>query len=629
MNYWKNGTIVLTASFYVDLWCLLLFLWFTFSIGLKKFQIETYAIYGAGWKALLNSTFFICYFTCLVVVIDGAFALSRIHIFGTFVIFLMLECILCWLYHRGKGSHSADTLSEKKGEVKPQRISARLLIADFSLFNAGFFIINFLKSGEMYLTTPYAKLLFFYASIWVVLSFLTRKYDKDTAWHYFNAIAACLKTTVFVSCVMSIILFAMRLQFYSRTQVFGTAMFTLICEVLLYFIYAGMKKEKAGGDDIELLKHLKKSLLQTHLNVEAFPKEHEEIKPVRGKVKTVLEFFNPWLFGFMDKAIKLEHIDENRTHFMNSNDIMSMKIRDQHSVELLVNLQKINDIRRINRYFIEVHQKMLNGGYFVGFAKTKAAHRKVFFDLYDGYFPSFLYALHFLIFRIIPKLPVVKKFYFAVTRGRNRMISKAELLGRLSFCGFEILGEEEYEGSVYFVTRKMKTISHETDPSYGPLIKLTRTGLNGLPISVYKFRTMYPYSEFLQDYIYATQKLQEGGKFNNDFRVTEWGKFMRKFWLDELPMFYNWLRGDLQIVGIRPLSSQYICLYDEKLVELRERVKPGLLPPFYADMPKTIEEICVSEEKYIQKYMKNPLKTQCTYFLKIVYNISLKGARSR
>ena len=58
------------------------------------------------------------------------------------------------------------------------------------------------------------------------------------------------------------------------------------------------------------------------------------------------------------------------------------------------------------------------------------------------------------------------------------------------------------------------------------------------------------------------------------------------------------------------------------------RVKPGLVPPFYADMPKTFEEICASEKQYIQSYLRQPLKTQWVYFWKAFGNIVFRGARS-
>ena len=58
---------------------------------------------------------------------------------------------------------------------------------------------------------------------------------------------------------------------------------------------------------------------------------------------------------------------------------------------------------------------------------------------------------------------------------------------------------------------------------------------------------MYPYAEYLQEYIYHNNDLKKGGKFNNDFRVSTQGKFMRKFWIDELPMFKNLIVGDIKM----------------------------------------------------------------------------------
>jgi lipopolysaccharide/colanic/teichoic acid biosynthesis glycosyltransferase len=139
---------------------------------------------------------------------------------------------------------------------------------------------------------------------------------------------------------------------------------------------------------------------------------------------------------------------------------------------------------------------------------------------------------------------------------------------------------------------------------------------------------MHPYSEYVQEYVYDKNRLESGGKFKDDFRITAWGMLMRKYFIDELPMLYNWLRGDLQLVGVRPLSSQYLDLYSPELRELRKQVKPGLLPPFYADMPKTIEEIMESERRYIEAYLKQPIRTQIIYFFRGIYNILVKRARS-
>jgi hypothetical protein len=57
-------------------------------------------------------------------------------------------------------------------------------------------------------------------------------------------------------------------------------------------------------------------------------------------------------------------------------------------------------------------------------------------------------------------------------------------------------------------------------------------------------------------------------------------------------------------------------------------MKPGLIPPFYVDLPKTLEEIMASEMKYLRAYEKNPLRTDVKYFFLSLRNIFFRRARS-
>ena len=114
---------------------------------------------------------------------------------------------------------------------------------------------------------------------------------------------------------------------------------------------------------------------------------------------------------------------------------------------------------------------------------------------------------------------------------------------------------------------------------------------------------MYPYSEF----IFKQNNLESGGKFKDDFRVPFWGKFFRKLFIDELPMIINWIKTNLKLVGVRTISNHYLSLYS-KVHQVRGRnFKPSLVPPFYADLPKTINEIELSEKRYLDAFEKNPI----------------------
>ncbi len=196
---------------------------------------------------------------------------------------------------------------------------------------------------------------------------------------------------------------------------------------------------------------------------------------------------------------------------------------DDHSVSLFVNLHKLNDFRWLNRYFLEVHKKIYNGGYFVGCVETIATHKTRFYRKYSKFLAQILYPLNFFFVRILPKLPGIQRVYFFLTRGKNRVFSKAEIFGRLYFCGFKIVQSEVIGDCLFYIAQRVKNPSLDRNPSYGPLIKLRRIGYNGEIMYVNKFRTMHPYSEYLQEYIHAQNALDPNGKFANDFRLTGLG----------------------------------------------------------------------------------------------------------
>jgi hypothetical protein len=79
---------------------------------------------------------------------------------------------------------------------------------------------------------------------------------------------------------------------------------------------------------------------------------------------------------------------------------------------------------------------------------------------------------------------------------------------------------------------------------------------------------------------------------------------------------------------VRPLSEHYFSLYSKELQEKRVKYRPGLIPPYYADLPETLEEIQQSELRYLDAYEMRPVRTQIRYFLKALYNIIFKKARS-
>lgn len=300
----------------------------------------------------------------------------------------------------------------------------------------------------------------------------------------------------------------------------------------------------------------------------------------------------------------------------------------KNSYHLLFTPASLNHIRYINKFLARQNQLLKTGGNLVCFFQTSLYRKAMIFKKYPIGISHIIYTLDLIWHRAFPKLPGIKEFYFAVTKGTNRVYPRPEILGRLYRCGFQVIQERNIGDRHYIVAKKIKEPFSDPHPSYGLLIRLPRIGKNGKIFNVYKFRTMHAYSEYLQAHIYKQNNLTVGGKFANDYRIPKWGRFLRKHWLDEIPMIFNLLGGDIKLIGVRPLSLQYYSLYSPELQQLRIQTKPGLLPPFYADMPQSLEEIEASEKKYLENYLRNPVKTDWKYFGMILYSIFIKRKRS-
>lgn len=95
------------------------------------------------------------------------------------------------------------------------------------------------------------------------------------------------------------------------------------------------------------------------------------------------------------------------------------------------------------------------------------------------------------------------------------------------------------------------------------LFKQERPGLNEKIFNMYKFRTM------------TDERDKEGNLLPDSVRLTKFGKFLRSTSLDELPELFNILKGDMSVVGPRPLLVKYLPLYNEH-EKRRHEVRPGL-----------------------------------------------------
>jgi lipopolysaccharide/colanic/teichoic acid biosynthesis glycosyltransferase len=318
--------------------------------------------------------------------------------------------------------------------------------------------------------------------------------------------------------------------------------------------------------------------------------------------------------------------------------------RDQSKIApmgLLIGRTRLNDVKRLNQFLQFCTARITMGGYIVGRYVPLETLARNLRKRYPGFLYWLVSMLHFIWYRALPKTPFLDRLYFSaafswcdriylgLTKKRNRVLSKAEVWGRLSYFGMQVIAESEMSDERYFIAQRRTNPVHGKKPSYYLIARLEKVGLDGKSIYTHKIRTMYAFSEFLQKRVFHDHGLSATGKFANDFRLTEYGRFLRKYWLDELPQIFDWLRGDVKLVGIRATSRHFLSLYPRKFLELYIQVKPGLIPPIFDESTNGFEQIVEVELKYLQRYWEQPLRTDVRYFIQTFNGIVFKGIRSR
>ena len=297
-------------------------------------------------------------------------------------------------------------------------------------------------------------------------------------------------------------------------------------------------------------------------------------------------------------------------------------------VNCIVCLLRINDIPHINAFFKAVNQHLERGGLFIGCLETCEDRKTRILGQSKWPFNKFNCFFDYLRKRVWPKVPLISRSYYSLAGETDRILSAMEAYGRLFSCGFSLKAKQKINNLIYFIAEKKTEPEFKVKPYCGTFICLNRIGKNGKRVKIYKLRTMYPYSEFIQEYIFKNNGLGEGCKFKDDPRITPAGRYLRKYWIDELPMLYNWVRGDVKLFGVRPLSPHYFSLYSEEYKNYRSRFKPGLIPPLYVEIPDSIHDVMDIEKRYLKAYEKSPFLTDIKYTFRALYNIFIKCVRS-
>ena len=624
--YFKRSTFLLESR-YIELGGYYLFSVFIASIlSNKVFLTRRHEILQSIRKVYIF-VFLALGILSLILLGYQANTLSRYVILGSILSGSLLESLYFYLVSENRSVRRI---------IQRNPVSISYLVIDIILLSITSYFIVIKNIGINNINERHVLTLILIFISWIYSALLTHRFNPlKQSTNNWAATGLQLKFYSLVLSSTSLFIFAINIRpLYWPYFLISVTIYSIISFTIFLFLYVHRLPYRTD----EVTNVFLKAFELTKPSVEIYKNKPGQRYRFIGqspsesvlKQKMQIHYFKdfPDVFEFLEREIELQSFDASKTLVIRSADFYNVKVLTDNSLELFVNLHEINDLTRINDYFRTVNNKMMLNGIYAGCLIPLKNRYTIFQKKYPFLIANIFYFFDFIWRRVFPKLPGLRKIYFSLTKGKDRALSLAEGLGRLVYCGFEIIDLTEINDQVFFVAQKIKAPLTEKNPSYSPIFKMKRIGFNGKEIYVYKIRTMHPYSEFLQEFVYYKNRLTAGGKFKDDFRISSWGRLLRKLWIDELPMLLNLFKGEIKLVGVRPVSNHYLSLYSDDFRQRRIKYKPGLIPPFYADMPNTIEEIESSEKKYFDSYDKSSAKTDFIYFFKIILNIVIHKRRS-
>ncbi len=290
-------------------------------------------------------------------------------------------------------------------------------------------------------------------------------------------------------------------------------------------------------------------------------------------------------------------LDSSNVVFLSAKKLLKQETPAQEIFRHVIQKEYLNSIKELDQYIRRLNKAMVDAGIYI--CKISAS------GISDWNSLSFL---------------GLRKKSIKAMPGTHSL-SFAEWLGRIFFYGFEVIEYLTEDDHINIAVMKTGTPKKEILPARGWLYRMERVGYKGKIMGVYKIRTMYPFSEYLQSYVVKLNGYNDVGKPAADFRITRIGRFLRKYWLDEVPQLFNVLKGEMNLVGVRPLSR---ARFGELPIEVQtERInfKPGCIPPYVAlNMPDSKANI-EAEIIYMNDKKKSPYLTDIRYLFKALFNI--------
>ena len=443
VHYFKTNSFI-PKNEYLILLNIFICLWIASSIYYKKYKCAFSLTFRAYYRSLFISSSLTLLFLVLIVALTYLTIVSRLFLISIIAIPSILEllfvCILrWWLPSNLKIENNGDEISDV---IEKMTLKLKWLVFGLGLLITAFIILIRYKTG-VFVYYPWSeKILLIVIVSWLLSIGLTSKYRYTPSQNLYYQIAPFVKSGIIMFIMAGAFYFFFHQEHLSRQILFGTIIIYAILENLVFSLLL-LDKRRGHG-------FMSNKNISNNGDGDIFGQRSLSVDPqidISLKLFDIRALFERVSFQESDPIIKfLLHnyqgsLERNSATLLSTTSIENINILPDRSQTLLMNMHLLNDIRRLNQYMIACNDKIKPGGMLFGCFIPLARDRQRLRSKMPKLIFKIIYPIYFIFYRILPKLPKIRHLYFILTKGRGRVISKAEMFGRLSFCGYNVTAE--------------------------------------------------------------------------------------------------------------------------------------------------------------------------------------------
>jgi len=464
--YYVRRDKLLPEQVYIEYFGVYISSWFIASLISGKFTTKD-RTFGKVSHFHITSIFIMVALISIAANIIDLQEISRIIVLGSLILAVLIEFVV--LRFQTSTSTKKENLIHFDFNITSFLRELFILLLSFTLCTI------LLYDGRFFAETNVLILSGIFISWMIGAVFSLQFVSIDRSISYFRLFWKYFKSYFILNVLSAFIVFSLRIELETQFfYMFAVLSYSIVSWIILTLIYLYRKPQSSDEIKYKILKATEATeihkLEQNFKEKSLYSLNDSQNKSslFRHKLQSIYLKKFPDIFDFIARTIDLNSIDELKSTVLRSSDQYNVEILPDREMHLYLNLHEVNDMRRLNQYFIEVNKRLVDGGLYISKIEPIRKRHLRFKESYPYYIAQVFYFFDFIWRRVFPKLPVLQKIYFSITKGRNRAISLAEGLGRLYYCGFEIINLWESGYYVYFIAKKIKEPSTDTSPSYGP-----------------------------------------------------------------------------------------------------------------------------------------------------------------